>query len=210
MPSLGTLIGDIRTDINRGTDFDARIRLAIARAVEFYSRTRFAWNTKRVSFDLSAGAEYVTLSTDVVQIDSLRLAQSDYQCPLDRLTLEAINERDRDPTHTSRPVAYTIENKLLRLWPAPDSQSYSVELSYLYRDVTVSRSASDSLSSAWLTDGAELIQLHATVDVLENYIREDEAIADANRKRLREALVLSELKYEAQQQHASGRLKPWL
>lgn len=211
MPNLGQLVTKIRTDLNRGSDFDSRIRQAVSDTLGFYRRTRFSFNTRRGTFDLSASAQLISLSSDVVQVDSLRIAYDAGIFNLPLVTSDEINERDTQPGQTGVPIIATIEARQLRLYPMTDSRSYSIEITCLYRDdIAISASASDSASSVWFEQAEELVVLHSKVDVLENYIKEEESYANAKVLRIREELVLRELKYEGQQMHATGKIEPHL
>ena len=177
--TLGQMIADIRSDLDRGTDFDARIQQAIANAIEFYKFRRYRFNTGRTTLQVSA--ERTSLSFDmlavddaVLQVDGQRIRQ------LVGRTTRWINAEKTDEDWTSEPVYYAIEDHTLRLFPPPD-RTYSIEMWAHYDYTGISASTSDSASAnPWLTGAWELIKSHAQAEVLEVYIKGDEALQQAN------------------------------
>lgn len=214
MSGLATVVSRIREDINRGSDFDARIKRALNDSIHYYRAVRLGFNTKRKTF--LASAEYTSLTANWVETDYLTLERSNYRNTLIQKTPDWINEERVSPSYSSEPIYYAIQNRQLRLFPAPD-QSYSVEMSYLYDlggvltdDTGADFSASDSFSNAWLGEAEALIRMHATVDLLENFIDGPEAHAKAERLRLREEQELKQLKRRANREQGSGMIEPFL
>lgn len=214
MPGLATVISRIRTDLNRGTDFDSRIRLAIHDAIVYYRTERLGFNSKRKTFIVSA--EYTSLTANWLEVDTLALERSDYVNPLCEKTYLWIHDRARDPDFTDEPLHFAIQNHQLRLYPAPD-QTYSVQMSYLYDlggvltdNAGVSLSASDSFSNAWLTQGELLIRQHAMADLYENYIDGPESMQKADRCSGQASLHLNQLKRRANREQGGGMVEPWL
>src|ERR1041384_1117477 len=205
MPTLGAAIAAIRGDINRSTDFDARIQEAIVNAIKFYRARRYGFNTKRSTIVLAG--EFTSLSTDFIEMDYAKLEVGSRLKPLVERTYTWINEAKTDASFSSEPVWFGLQERLLRVYPSPD-QSYSVQLHYLYDLTGISLSTSDTTTSnAWLDEGYEVIRLHATVEVLEMYIDGPEATAKADRMRLREIEAERELKRRANREQSSGSLR---
>jgi hypothetical protein len=205
MPTLGAAIAAIRGDINRSTDFDARIQEAIVNAIKFYRARRYGFNTKRSTIVLAG--EFTSLSTDFIEMDYAKLEVGSRLKPLVERTYTWINEAKTDASFSSEPVWFGLQERLLRVYPSPD-QSYSVQLHYLYDLTGISLSTSDTTTSnAWLDEGYEVIRLHATVEVLEMYIDGPEATAKADRMRLREVEAERELKRRANREQSSGTVR---
>lgn len=205
MPTLGAAIAAIRGDLNRSTDFDARIQEAIANAIKFYRARRYGFNTKRSTIVLAG--EFTSLSTDFIEIDYAKLEVSTRLKPLVERTYTWLNDMKRDVSLSSEPVWFAIQERLLRVYPPPDA-SYSTQIHYLYDLPGISLSTSDTTTSnAWLDEGYEVIRLHATVEVLEMYIDGPDAQAKADRLRLREAEAERELKRRANREQSSGQVK---
>jgi hypothetical protein len=207
MSGLVKLVSRIRDDINRGSDFDARIKQAIEDSIFYYRNVRLGFNTKRKTFVVAA--EYVSLTANWIETDYITLERSSYRNALTEKTFHWVNEQNADPNYSSEPIYYAIQNRQLRLFPSPD-QSYSVQMSYLYDLQNVSLSASDSASNAWTNEARNLIQMHSAIDLLENYIDGPEAQAKAARLRIRETDELKQLKRRANREQGSGMIEPFL
>lgn len=208
MPGFATVVSDIASDLDRGSDFHARIRVAIQRAIQFYRAKRFGFNEARTTF--TNNAEYLSLSVAWLEIDSIRLNDaSGHFRPLHEKSFGYIEDQARDPDHTDEPVYYAVYGRQVRFYPAPDA-TYSFQLAYLADLTEVSASASDSASNGWLNDGLELIRCHAMVELLEVYIDGAESMAKAERLRVREQQELAQLKRRANREQGGGMVEPWI
>lgn len=215
MPGLATVIARIRTDLDRGTTFDSRIRQAIDDAIHYYRAIRFGWNTRRTTF--TATSEYTSLTADWIEADAIALENPPNEVrPLIEKPYLWIHQRARDASLSDEPLYYSIQNRQLRLYPPPD-QTYSVQMSYLYdlggvlTDGSGTEfSASDSFSNAWLGEGEQLIRMHAQADVLINYIKGPEAVADGERCLAQAGAIEKRLKRRANREQGSGMVEAWL
>ena len=208
MSGLATLVADIREDLNRGTDFDSRIKKAIQKAIEFYRARRYGFNQKRKDFSIST--EFASLTANWLEVDTLHLDTTSGIQVLEETNFQILfeNSNGRASGFTNRPYKYAIQNRLLRFDNPPD-QTYSAHMSYLYDLTNISVCASDSASNAWTVEGKELIQTHASIDVLENYIEGEEAAGKALILRQREIQVEKEMKRRANREQGAGRVSPW-
>lgn len=210
MAGFLTVIGRISGDLNRGNDatYTARIGEAIREAIYFYRAVRLGWNTKRKTFLVSS--EYASFTANWIETDAISLERPSYRNRLTEKPWLWIEDRRTNPTsYRSEPQIFAVQNRQLRFYPSPD-QSYSVIMSYHYDLVAGITSLSDSFSTTWLTEGEQLIRMHAAVDVLENYIEGDEAYAKAARLRLREEAELKMLKRRANREQSTGMITPFL
>lgn len=207
MTGLATVVANIRSDINRGSAFDSRIKEAIENAIRFYKARRYRFNTKRKT-NFSISTEFTSLTANFIEVDYLKIviASSSFIKTLTEEDYVLLSEQARDLSLSDEPQFYAIQNGQLRVYPAPD-QSYSCEMQYLINLPEVSASASDSASNAWLSEGYELIKTHATIEVLEAYVDGDEGVQKAQRLRAREAEVERELKRYANRQQSSGSVR---
>lgn len=208
MPDFSIVIERIREDIDRGTDFDARIKRAVEDAIHYYRAVRFGFNTKRKTFTVSS--EYTSLTANWIEVDYINVDIND--STRDELTernVRWVNESNLDPNYSGEPQFFAIENRQLRVSPPPD-ETYSVHMQYLYDLQDVSVSASDGASNAWTSEGEKLIRMHAVVDLLENYIGGPEAMEDAVRFRARETDELKQLKGRANREQGAGKVEPFL
>lgn len=208
MPGYATFVSEIADDLNRGSDFHARIRRAINSAIQHYKAKRFTFNEARAT--ATSDAEYLSLSFAWMEIDSIRVQDdSDHWIPLTGKSFDEIEYRSIDPDDDDEPVYYAVYGQALRFWPIPD-RTYSFQVAYLADFTDISLSASDSASNAWINEGRELIRCHAMAEILEMYIDGPEALQKADRLRLREAQEFNRLKSRANRQQGSGHVECWI
>jgi hypothetical protein len=207
MRTLGSTIASIRGDINRGSDFDARIHEAIVNAIEFYRARRYGFNTGRSTYLVTA--ERTSLSADMISVDDVVLQVDGRQLrQLLPRTNKWINAERIDEQYTSEPIYYAIEDRQLRLYPAPD-RSYSVVIWAHYDYTNISLSASDStLTNPWLNEAYELTKYHAMAEVQSVYIGGDEGKADAAVSQGRANATEKELKRRANLEHRAAEIRP--
>lgn len=203
------MIGRIRTDINRGSNFDARIKQAIMDALVYYKYRRMGWNIKRARAVLQPGSEVVSLPTDWIEADFLRLERNDERDPLAEVTYDWMEEKQRSTNTLGRPRRYAVQHRELRLYPVPD-QTYTLVLSFQYELKDVSISASDGQSNAWLDEAEALIRQHAQADVLRLHIKGEEARVSAETLYGFCQDLANRLEAAAAREQSSGKIKPWL
>jgi hypothetical protein len=210
MATLGQLVSRIREDLDRGSDYDSRIKRAIAEAILFYRNKRLGWNLKRAYATLTSGNEYVTLPTDWIEADLLRLDQEDRRDVLKEVTYDWIDEENQYALDRGRPCKYAIQHRTLRFYPTPD-QTYTLMFSFQYELKDVSESASDDASNAWLDEGQELIRKHAMGDLYVHYIGGPENIQLGQLLRQEcSDQILPALEAQAAREQSSGKIKAWL
>jgi hypothetical protein len=216
MSDFGTMVRRIRTDINRGTGFDNRIKEAICDAIVYYKNRRLGFNIKRARAVLTSGNETVSLPTDWLEADFLRLESDGDRDPLDEVTYDWMEETLRTDTDRARPDKFAVQHRELRLYPIPD-RSYTLVLSFHFELKNVSISASDGAQNGWTLDAEQLIRKKAQADVLANYIGGMENIQLAGRLYNPEDDYLGEcgqllriLEAAAAREQSSGRIKAWL
>lgn len=210
MSSLGEMVERIREDLDRGSDFDTRIRRAIVDAIKFYRAKRLGFNIKRARAVLPPDNEIVSLPLDWVEADFLRLEKDDQREPLDEVTYDWMEDEYRDDDIRGRPCYFAIQHRELRLAPTPD-QTYTLMMSFQYELQNISFSASDGESNAWLTEAEELIRKHAMGDLYVLYIGGPEGIAKGNLLRSDcEERILPQLEAAAAREQSSGKIKAWL
>lgn len=205
----GSMVSRIRTDLNRGSAHDNRIRQAIIDALRFYRASRFGWNQKRAETLIQNGDEFLDLPPDWIEVDFLSLEDDNTRDPLNERTYDWIEERTRSRDQTGRPTDYAIQNRQLRFYPAPD-RSYSLVMSLLYELQNVSISASDGATNAWMSEGEELIRKHAMADLLVNYIKGDEIPNGLVLKTEVKNEIVPALEARAAREQSSGKIKAFL
>lgn len=208
MSTLGTLVAEIRSDLHRGSDFDARIKAAICAAIRHYRAERFTFNTQRSDFTTSASAEYYDISAlNLIEMDLVRLDDQQYRDVLIERTFEWLDEQAY-PSNTARPTDFAIQQRELRLYPIPD-RTYSLVLVNHYDLVDVSLSAGDGATNAWMTEGFDLIKCHAIADLHANYIRAENSTEEATRANAQEQQIFRNLKRRANREQSTGRTRPY-
>ena len=210
MSTLGEMVARIREDIDRGTDYDARIKRAIAEAIRFYRSRRLGFNLKRAYAVLTSGNEYVSLPTDWIEADFLQLNDNTRREPMEEVTYDWIEDRSGPTDERGEPYKYAIQHRTLRLYPIPD-RTYTLMLSFQYELKDVSLSASDNASNAWTDEAEELIRKHAMSELYVLYIDGPESIGKGKMLRMEcSDEILPVLEAQAAREQSSGRIKPFL
>jgi hypothetical protein len=208
--TLGQMVEQIRGDLDRGTDFDSRIKLAIERAIRYYKGSRLGFNLKRAFATLTSGNEYVSLPLDWVEADLLRLDRGNEREVMEEVTYDWMEDVNQAADQRGRPYKYAIQHRTLRLYPTPD-QTYTLMLSFQYELTDVSASADDSATNAWLSEAEELIRKHAMSELYVLYIDGPDAVQKGRYLRREcEEEILPKLEALAAREQSSGRLKPYL
>jgi hypothetical protein len=208
--NLGRMVARIREDIDRGSNFDPRIKQAIVDAISFYKTRRLGFNIKRARALLTSGNEQVSLPLDWIEADFLRLEDDGSRKPMEEVTYDWMEDEGRNDDIRGRPTKYAIQHRELRLYPIPD-RSYTLVLSFQYDLQNVSLSASDGETNAWMTEGEELIRKHAMSELYVLYIDGPESIVKGQLLR-RECSdeILPVLESRAAREQSSGQIRPYL
>ena len=210
MSTFGNMVRRIRSDINRGSDFEARIKEAISDAIVFYTPKRLGFNVKRSEALLRSGMEIVSTPLDWIENDYLRLEDDGQRIEIEEVdydTIEGLLTRD---DITGRPHKYAIHNREIRFYPIPD-KSYTLVLSFQCTIDGISPSASDLTTNEWMVEGERLIRNHAQGQVLFNYIDGEEAVAKGVAlMNYAEKVILPNMERRAAREQSSGKLKAHL
>lgn len=168
--TLAEMVTSIRTDLNRGAAFDARITESIKTVIQLFRSRAYTFNRKRAG--LSISSEYTTLPADFLEIESLRLDDNGKYILLDELPALEVDDLVVDPSYTSTPVYYSIitngQDSEARCYPAPDA-TYSARLVYTY-DLATSASWTDNLTLAWFDEGFLVVKYGALSEINTAYI----------------------------------------
>ena len=209
MSTLGEMVRRIRVDLNRGSAHDTRIKEAIVEAIARYRSKRLGFNQKRSMTVLTSDVEFIALPSDWIEVDHLRLESGTDREPLREVSYDWIEDKQRGTPHSGEPREFAIHNRQLRFYPRPES-SYTLVMSF-HCDLTgVSISAADSASNAWMTEGEELIRMHAMSELLVTYIG---GSATQQGLLLRQDVsdnVLPSLEMRAAREQTSGQIRPFM
>lgn len=204
MTDFGTMKTRIGNELKRSS-LTSEIQNAVLSALDFYKRRRFRWNVARTTTSTTDGVEYYGLPTDFIEADTMILVDSsdlDFMQERSHFWIDANREWSN---YKDRPYIYSVQANQFRLYPVPDN-TYTLLLTYVYE---LTKPSTDTDTSAWFTDGEELIRTHAKVDMLENVIRGPESFQEAEHLRRREEQVLRELRIEYKRSQSSGKLTPF-
>lgn len=208
MSDYGTMVSRIKDELKR-SDLETQIKRAIITSLAFYKRHRFTWNHTRATLALTPNTEYYQLPSNFVEVDTLILQSGNSE--LDYLYERTHHWLDREKEwdgYRSRPAVFAIQNYELRLYPTPD-QTYTILMSYQFEQKSITYSATTTASNEWMTQGEELVRLHAKIDVLENIIRGPESFQESQALRMRERDIYKQLKREYNRASSSGTIMPW-
>lgn len=207
MTGFATLVADLREDMNRGTNYDSRIKRAIVNATKFYRARRLAFNEIQGTF--STALTETSLSSDWIAVDSFKRIDAGGQ----KLDVREKNwlelERIDVAGAVGDPIYYAREARLLRLYPAID-HTYSFSIAGFQAIAGPARDSSDSFSNAWFNEGYELITMHAMAEILTIYRKSPEDAQQAQICRVREQEIYNELKREAVLNNSTGQITPFL
>ena len=203
MSDYGTMQSRIRDELNRG-NLSSQIINSIYSALRFYKRHKFRFNITRATASTTADIEYYGLPSDFIELDTMTLTEGQEVMLLTERSHYWIDQEKGWTNYRDRPRVYSVQADEFRLYPIPDD-TYTLTLTYQYE---LTEPSSDTDTSAWFTDGEELIRTHAKIDLLENIIRGPESLQEAQVLRLREQEVLKQLRIEYKRSQSSGTLTP--
>lgn len=200
MATRGDLITRLMKELHLdGTSYTAEAVNAIDSAVAFYRGERFWFNEGVTEFVL-ATASTITLSSslpDSVSIDSVRATDASGSRYV--LTPENLADFNAHATTTAEPERYAVHAAQLHLWPV-NNATRTIEVRWSGR---VTMTASNSSSCVWTNEAEELVRMHATIDLCENFLLD---LPRADRARAREGQVLGRLLAETVSRLGSGNL----
>lgn len=203
MSDFGTMQSRIQDELKRG-NLTSQIQNAIISALRFYKRYKFRFNITRATASTTSDIEYYGLPDDFIELDTMTLTEGQELVFLTERSHYWIDQEKGWTNYKDRPRVYSVQADEFRLYPTPDD-TYTLTLTYHYE---LTEPSADTDTSAWFTDGEELIRTHAKVDLLENIIRGPESLQEAEYLRRREQEVLKQLRIEYKRSQSSGTLTP--
>ena len=209
MSTFGNMVRRIRTDLNRGSVHDARIKEAICDAIDHYSTRRLGFNTKRSRTVLLSDQEFLSMPSDWIEVDHLRLEHDDEREPLIEVTYDWIEQEQRGTPTDGEPTHYAVHSRELRFYPMAD-QSYTLVMSFLCTLGGVSVSAADSATNAWMTEAEQLVRTYASGDLYVHYIGGSEITRGMALKAEADEVILPILERRAAREQSTGRLQPFI
>lgn len=209
MSTFGNLVRRIRTDLNRGAQHDLRIKEAVCDAITHFRANRLGFNQKRASIVLEPTREILSLPTDWLEVDHLRLETGADRQPLTETSYLWIEDRQAGTTTDGEPTHFAIHARELRFYPVPE-RSYTLVMSFQCDLPQVSVSASDAATNGWMTEGEQLIRTYAFGDLLMNYVGGAETERGMALKIEAEENILPLLQRRAARENTSGHIRAFM
>lgn len=170
MATFGELNATILDELERTGDLTSQANTAIKDAIAYYDKDRFFFNEVRGWQVTVPDQEFYALPADLIEIDSLTINVNTGTYELDEVPYDLIEAIYTNATFTGNPVQYAVYDEQLRLYPIPD-ETHTLVMSYTFKLPELSATSD---TSAWLTDGKELIKYRAKWALYMNYVRDKE------------------------------------
>ncbi|WP_107341599.1 hypothetical protein [Agrobacterium pusense] len=208
--TFSNLVTQIADEIDDTTgEYAGQIQTAIFEAIRFCERDYYYFNeTRDVSFSTVNGREWYD-GTDNSNIPTLgRIVAAYVEHPdgrrsyMNRATPEELELFSDNSASRGEPYAYTYFGQRMRIYPIPDTQTYTIRLQlgpYKLAPVT-----SPSDSNVWTTEGFDMIKARAKYLIYKNIMKDAalaaEALNDYNDQN-------TALKAETSRRNGSGFIK---
>lgn len=205
MGTYSDLQNNIANDLTR-TDLTSQIQSAVQDAIDFYSSSRFYFNTTRsMTFQTVVGQVAYPLSVlpgvaDVIRFDHVFL-------PLNFTTIFELDYEEPEQFEwlsglapgLGQPMVYTFVDQQIMLWPNPTAV-YTIRphMHYILPPLVAGTD-----SNAWTNDGERLIRSQSKLNLFTNVLEDD---AGAQRMQGEIAALKSKLDYKTSAKCASGRI----
>ena len=206
---FGSMVRRIRTDLNRGSAHDDRIKGAIEDAIKRFRVKRLGFNQKSAQTILYSAQETIALPIDWLEVDYIRLELDNDRQPLREVSYDLIEDRQRGIASDGEPRLFAIQNRTMRFYPIPD-KSYTAIMSFHFDLTDVSVSSSDAATNAWMVEGEELIRKQAMGDLYVSYIGGSSVPMGGALLAEVEERILPALENRAAREQTSGEVRPWL
>lgn len=203
MTTFVTLQNNVATNVNR-TDFTTQIKLAINRAIKFYSRTNRFWFNETTGTFNTVASQFAygsadSVPTNILKLDDVTVTIASTDIPvLQRRTLDWVLKNNLSRV-TGTPTDYAYFQNKFYISLIPDAV-YVITLYYVksYSDLSADADTND------FTDNAEdLIEARATWWVYSKLLRNQEAATAAKAEELE---ALSALQKQTERLISTGRV----
>lgn len=204
MSNFGTMRSRITSELNR-PDLSTQAASSIKTAISHYESERFYFSEGRAYMVTVDGQEYYPLPDDFQKADAMTYLYGTNRYTIEEKPWVWIEWQRVNTNYKSSPDYFSIYAEQLRFYPVPDD-AYTVYFGYQKRLSDLSASAD---TNSWMTDGEEMIRMHAKVDLLANLIQGPEAIQLANFYRTMEEQAASRLRLETSRRRATGKVQAY-
>lgn len=205
--TFGLIKARIADEMKRGdlTACATAVAQAVVSAISFYSRRRFYFNEfVDTTYTHSASQTYVSLSSDVIQIDSMKAVISSRDYPLSLMGWKEMDSVDSGQFF-GYPDFYAIKANRVRLYPPPN-QDYVIRTSGVKELPEVSLNATANATNAWVdtSDAEGIIRNKAKAYLFRDHLRNHQQAQVFDAQAEREA---SELSRETKAKASTGRIR---
>jgi hypothetical protein len=158
MANFGELRDQIANEIDRD-DLNSGIENSIQEAITEYETDRFVFNQKTdTSITMTVGGLTMALPTDHFATKSFKYTQSSNYTPkLKPQTADWIHDCDTNPSYSSRPEYYSIEEGAYLVYPRADT-AYATSIRYFYKDTLPT---ADAHTNILITNAFNMIKFKA-------------------------------------------------
>lgn len=158
--------------LNRST-FGDETKRAIKAAVRHYEYQRWMFNETSTALASSSSLSYITIPSNFLVLDDLRLTINGEDLPLHRRSPQTIRDWNTASTY-GQPTDFAIYQGRIETFPIADS-AYSVPIYYIKRLDVLS---ADSDTNEWIQGALEdVITYHATKLMWANVLRNKQEAA---------------------------------
>jgi hypothetical protein len=178
--TFGGMANDIADDVDDTTgEYASAIRKSILAAIRYCDANTYYFNESRdITFSTVQGQDWYNASDNVniptlVHIENVWSEDSNGQRYVVSRSLEADMELVSDNSaSTGRPYAWSYFNQMIRLYPIPDANVYTIRVvTGPYKLQTL---VNDTDSNAWMSEAYDMIKARA------KYILAKNTLKDAN------------------------------
>jgi len=221
MSDFGTMQADIADELNK-TNLGPQIRRAIVASMKKYRHQRFKFNSASSTFTTSDGLSEYPLPDGFIGDEIIEVLDGNFNDVLTKRDYSWVADHDNHDSYKSEPRVYTIIDGVnMRLFPTPNNSAnttsgdysilvhYHKDLNYPGTANTISRSATDTVTNAWMTDGFDLIRLEAKMRIYMDVIRGPESAQEAMKLKALRDEALNSLDKEYKKAVASGSIQPY-
>ena len=159
----------VNNDYLNRSGFGSETKRAIQAAIRNYEYRRWTFNETATALTTSSSQSYVTIPSNFLVLDDLRITISGEDLPLDRQDAQTL--RDWNTANTfGQPTDYAIYQNRFEFFPVPNS-AWSVQTYYI-KSLTVL--SADSDTNAWIQGAMEdVITYHAAKLMWATVVRND-------------------------------------
>lgn len=158
----------------------------ILTAISHYGHERSISNEEVTTLSTVASNSWVTLPTDFLDLDHLKITIGGSFYDLYPMPFTDIESADQN-THSGLPVRYALYDESIRLYPTPDAV-YTLTLAYT-KDLTAL--SDDTDTNDWMTRGEALIRARAEASFKIAYLYDESAKQEAMNFAMRDEPFLS-------------------